>query len=194
MAVHSLFPAFVRIYYESQFAPHTMTIPTREWIDPSNPADEGSYENWDTTTQEADTMINSLVDLLEPLAPDDVVWTRAEIYTLADEDADPVLKRIIPLTQVGSNAAVAQAEATQHTYTIYDTAGEIFKFVYFDFQVSAWDKISSLAGLSAAQISLVGELTSDANAWSSRAGNQPIAFSQLARKLNDHLRKKYNMN
>jgi hypothetical protein len=138
-------------------------------------------------------MINALVDTLEPLAPADVGWTRAEIWTLADENADPVLKRIIPLSQAGTNITVAQVKATQHTYTFYDTAGEILKVIYLDFQVTSWDKVSNLTGLSVDQLGFTGEITSDTNAWSSRAGNQPILFGQMTRKLNDALRKKYGL-
>ena len=193
MTVHSLYPAFTRIFYTSQFGEHTMTLPTRSWVDPANPSLPGSYVAWDTVSVDADDMINALVDTLEPLAPADVVWSRAEIYTMADETSAPVLKRIFPLTQVGTNIAAAQVQATQHTYTFFDTGGEILKIVYLDFQATDWAKISSLTGLSANQLAFTGQIVADGNAWSSRAGNQPIMFGQMTRKLNDHLRKKYGM-
>ena len=193
MTLHTDFPAFIVIHYVSQFGEHIMKRHTRAWIDPEDPSDDGSFTAWDTTNVLLPDMVNDFVDTLAELAPTDVAFNRAELYTIAEEGDDPILKRIIPLTQVGTNGTVAQVQATEHTYTFKDTAGFISKVVYLDFQATAWDKINNLTGLSADQLAMTAAYVSDANAWASKAGNQPTLFLQMTRKLNDALRKKYGM-
>lgn len=191
---NSLYPAFVRLFYQSNFSPHTMTIPTRAWIDPNDPDESGGYINWNGDGIVAADMINALVDDLVDLMDETSAFNSYIIYTLASPTAPPIIRRVYPLTDVGTVSDSFQVKATQHTFSMLDTEGAKMKLVLLDAPVQAgYEPVKTLATLSAAEQAVIGDLLTPDAAWSSRNGARPATFRRKTVKLNDKLRRAYHM-
>ena len=83
MAPNSLSPASVVIDYHSAYAPHKMTIPTKDWFPTSITGTLGSYQAWDLTTIDAEVMITALCNVIKPFLKTNAAIDAATIYTQA---------------------------------------------------------------------------------------------------------------
>lgn len=73
-----------------------------------------------------------------------------------------------------------------------DTNGKLMKLVLLDFASgNDFDRYVNAATIGVNTI--VGQLSSSENAWSSRQNAQPSTFLARTAKLNDKLRKEYRM-
>jgi hypothetical protein len=195
MATNSLSPAFFKVRYQSQYAEHVMTLPTRDWIDPEDITDNGSFTAWDTTNVLATDMIEDFITLVAENFSADVTFIAAELYTQADENSTPVFRRLIPLNITGTSAIANQEKAVQHTYSIKDTSGNNMRLVLLDAVLPVdWEKDYLTSQLNADQLAMLNGLGADTAAFSTRGGGQPVLFMQAAYKLNDKLRRSYGMN
>lgn len=89
MAVNSLYPGFVKVFYTANGHDHTMilpvvpqTIPMVIGTQPTLLLNDGSYEAWSTA-------IPKIVTHLLPLWPSTCTFTRLEIFGMASKTGDP---------------------------------------------------------------------------------------------------------
>lgn len=193
MPEHTLFPSYVLINYHSEFAKHTQTIQTRLWSSIGGTGSAGAYEAWDTSTRDAEDMINDLVDVLKTNFPASVTFDNAVVYNFPSETQAPNPVAFVTLGQVGTEGDPGWYKAVQNQITMYDTDFLIAKIVMLD-AASFDDFAKRLAGtVHTGQAAVFDELADANNAWASRANNQILAIVSATTKLNDELRKQYDM-
>lgn len=190
MPLDGLYPSFVRIYYNSAYAPHVMTIPTRQWVGVAGTP--GSYEAWDGSTINADVMVEALITAMLPNNLATTSFNSYEIFDVPVIDEPPVWKYGKYVSgQVGTLVNTGWAKAVQYTMTFKCTDGQLLKIVNLDTPVSnSWGNVN---GLSARDADIASEILQSVNAWQGRQGGQPIAFSNITVSQNKRLRRKYDM-
>lgn len=192
---NSLYPAFVKVNYLSGVAPHVATFPTSEYFLPDLVNVSGHYTPWTgLTTRDADDMIKDLVNKLKARYPVNANFVDYTIYTMDNPTADPVPRYTAALGIAGTDATVNWQKAVQVTMSFRTTAFGASKLVLLDASSdNDFDKITDLTGLTAYQ-DIVDQWTDVNNAWSGRDGTRPATFTQIAKDLNDKLRRSYRMN
>lgn len=190
MPLDGLYPSFVKIFYTSAYAPHVMTIPTRQWT--GTPGTPGEYEAWDASTIAADTMVEALITAMLPNNLPTTAFNAYEIYDVPVIDEPPVWKYAKYVTgQVGTLVNTGWAKSNQYMMTFKCTDGQLLKIVNLDTPVqNDWGNV---IGLSARDEDIAAEILSAGNAWQGRQGGQPIAFSNITIAQNKRLRRKYDM-
>lgn len=192
MTPNSLAPAFVRLDYTSAYAPHSMTLPTKEWLPTSMGGDMGSYVNWAGAPVDAEASIDNLVAALALQFPSTTTLNLATIYTQAGahDPAVPVASKT--LSTAGSNAAGGPDKATQATLNFRTVGIHPAKVVFLDVPIgtSNFDKVYP-AGFSAAILAVSGAMRSDTRMWSGRDDTQLATAISLTITLNERLRREY---
>lgn len=191
MAPNSLFPGYVEFEYHSQFAPHTMRVPTGVW---SPGAGFGTFRAWDGSDVDAETMCDDFITDAAKFFRAAVIFDGWTIWTLASPTARPLPMQGKRVTVPGTSVlAGTYNTATQATWTFYTTLFGIFKVVMLDVETAGFNKITSTTA-SADELAFIGAVEDAAKAWSGRDGAKPNSFKQIAFTLNENLRRKYNEN
>lgn len=190
MPLDGLYPSFVRINYTSAYAPHTMTIPTRQWTGVAGTP--GQYEAWDASTIAADTMIEALITAMLPNNLPSTSFNSYEIFDVPVIDEPPVWKFSKYVTgQVGTLVNTGWAKSNQYMMTFKCADGQLLKIVNLDTPVqNDWGNV---IGTSPRDAAIAAEIIGAGNAWQGRQGAQPIAFSNITISQNKRLRRKYDM-
>lgn len=192
MTAYTLYPSFVNIFYHSPWAPHIATLPTRAW---SSGPDQGTFNAWDLTDIDADTMINEYVDAAAALLTTEVVFDYYQIMDFLTEEGPPVPVAYGDLAQAGTVAAgTIDNKAIQFTVTWQCDNGHILKTVLLDANSAPDHNKLGPTEIASAVPALVTAITAPTNAWASRAGTKPLFAKQGAYTLNERLRRAYHMN
>jgi hypothetical protein len=191
MPTDGLFDSFVKISYHSAFAVHSHTIPIRPLIS-TGLGDPGTLENWTGTPIAADTMVESLIDLLAVTVPATTIYDK---YTLYKWNAvtslfNPVYEKAYPVT--GSAAGlIGQARAVQGTITFRTLGFGLLKLVFLDRPYNnTW---GNLLTPPADYTDVIAEITDANQGWSGRDNTRPFNFTNVSISLNKRLRRKYGM-
>jgi len=188
----SLFPAFVKIEYQSANAPHVMSLPTLAWNDPLDGSD-GTFDTHGASTVDADTMINDLVDEIAKFYTSGLSFTGYTIFTLPSMTGDPLPKYSAQLSQVGVTTSSTWQKAVQITMTARTSAFGVAKIVMLDaISENNWDRITVLPG-SGNVATLWAEWSDVTNGWAGRDNGRPATFLQVSKTLNEKLRRQYHM-
>lgn len=191
MAINSLFPAFFRLFSVSEFGAHISTHPCRTWS-PSG-GSIGSFKAWDDSDREAGDMMTDFVDLLLPFFTAETEYTQAIIYTMDDEDAEPLPRGFASFSGKTGTSVAAAVPASQSQYTFRTDNFGLAKLLFFDAPVTTdFLPITSLAA-SADLLALFNYLKADTNAFCGRDNGQFAQFVRGTFKLNDELRKQYRL-
>ena len=194
MPANSLFPAFVKIEYESAFGPHSMIIPTVEIAPPSEPGDPAQFIlPTPLAPVDVETGIGDYVDIIKGLFPTTTNIVNYTAYTMADAEAVPVPVESALIDVNGTDSSSAWHKATQQTMTWRTTAFGIFKIVFLDSAVGSFDKINTV-GSSGVLFDLDAFVKASTSFIRGRDGGRPATFLQLASTLNEKLRRSYRMN
>jgi len=193
MTAYSLFPSYVKVFYHSIYAQHTMTLPTRRWIPTPVSGANGSYLDWTGTPRDGEEMITDLFTVLQEICSADVNFDTFIIYDIPSEgDApQPVSGGVIDLP--GTVATPGWQKAVQTTFTFFDTAFNKSKLVLLD-SASSNDFGKHLAGdFTGGETDVIAQMISEGNAWASRAGFRPSVCLSVTQTINDALRKQYGL-
>jgi len=192
MAPNSLSPAYVRLDYHSVYGAHVMLIPTKEWLPTSITGGMGSYVAWDTTTIDAEAMIDALIAKLADLHLATSSFDLATIYTQATSTSPAFPQAAKTLAVVGTAGAVGAAMAIQSTLNMRGVGGKPVKYTFLD--ASALNvqmtKISPF-GFPPAVSALVTEVSLLSNAWSSRNDDRPNVALSWTMTESNALRRRY---
>lgn len=190
---HSLYPAFVRLFYHTAFGQHVQTVPTKQWFAVGGTNGFGSYLNWEDDEVDAQDMIDALVDELKDFQPTTGIYDSATIYTMTSETADPRPRFSIPLAVTGT-AVTADVPASQATLSARTTDFGVAKLEWFDATPSTdFLPVRTLPG-SGQPLDLWNVWSSTDWAWSGRDGFRPATFMQVSYTLNEALRRSYRLN
>lgn len=190
MAVGSLSPAFVQISYHSPYAPHVMTIPTREW-EPG--IDGGTFQTWEDSNINAVEMVEALVDKMKVFFVAAVSFDSFTIFTQPTPEDLPVPRFSAVLDVVGTNASSHPYKAIQQTWTAKAEDGSLAKLVFLDMQNAGNFERLTFADLGAEGTALLNEWFAETNGWSSRLNARPYFYLQTSTTVNEKLRKQYHM-
>jgi hypothetical protein len=143
-------------------------------------------------------MINGLVDVLATIMPEAtpavIHYDYYTIFNFEDEDSLPVPVAEAALAQVGGFETPGWYKAVETTITYHTTGFGIFKLVLLDSaSANNFDKLGPLDSVDF-KTALDAEITVLTNAWAGRDNLRPANFTQVARTLNEKLRRSYNMN
>ena len=195
MTHNSLYPAFVRIDSESQFGPHSMTVPSVPVI---AAVGGGAPYTFDLRGLSVDVNVKDagedFVDVLKPFFGPSYNFIGWTLFTMADPDATPVPVQSGSLAVAGTHAGGSWTKAVQATWTWRTDAFGIFKIVLLDgSSEDSFDKATSVTGYP------IGDALSDyvtaPSTWvAGRDGGRPDVFLQVAYTLNEKLRRSYRMN
>jgi hypothetical protein len=194
MAANSLYPAFVQVHYHSNFGKHVMTIPTRDYIPPAAGHPSGSYIAWDTSTRDAEDMINDLFTAVIAITESVVTFDYTIFFKYpALPPATPQPLAIFNQNVSGTVAPSGKNGAIENVYTFFDTGFNTFKWYLLDADATFSLVPQHFSDLDAAHQAVVAELTESDQAWSSRAGFKPDVLRSVISKPNDKLRKEYHL-
>ena len=187
---NSLFPGYVVVDYHSEFAAHTMTIPTRE---PSYSVlgNVPTYENWAAGTVDGDDMVEDLIDALAAGASDNITYDGYTIWHVPSLGADPIFVNAKAYSQVGTDTAIGWAEAVQRTFTYRTSIGGIAKLVQLD--VATGNNFGRYPTVIAPYTGINTSFQSTSWAWAGRDGAKPQAFKNVTVTLNEQLRRSYHL-
>jgi hypothetical protein len=192
MTLHSLYPAFIKLKYHTDYSPHIATIPTRAWIPSGGTHGEGGFEAWDLTDRDAHAMILELATAFSLLQGGDGVMDSYTIYTMASEDAFPLPVAANALAFPAGDATPGWDKWVQATWTFYDTAFETAKLVLLDAASQNNFNTRPPGGLTPDEQGVADVYMDEANAWSSRNNLRPSALRSCAFDINDALKRQYS--
>ena len=184
----SPYPAFTKIFYHSEFAPHVMTVPTRAFNPPNLIYANGYFNCWDSSLRGAPDMIEDIIALLAADYTPNVTFDRYEIWSKSSPDAIPSLVYNKPHTVVGSNTETGTHAAVQKTFVMRAADNSEFKFVELDiFTDNIFGRFYDISGNPTASAIVTQFMASD-RAWQTRKGAQPIFFRSTTITLTHHHR------
>ena len=195
MAENSLFPAFVKIYSHSAYAPHVNIIPTTEYHLPDGSHATGYFERHsDGSAVGAGAMVEELVTDMLPFFKATTVFDNWTVFTMDSPTARPLPVFSAAFDSfVGTSASTTWAKAVEHIFTFRTEAFGIMKLVLLDAPSgNSFDKTLDLGG-SGAAFEIASDLSNPDNAWSGRDGSLPLTFLQFTTNINQKLRKSYRM-
>jgi hypothetical protein len=185
---NSLYPAFVRINYHSDYGPHTMTIPTLEYF-----PDDLQFGTWSGGRVDGDEMVNDLVDLMVPFFTTTVNFDAYTIYTMASPTAPPLPVFFSEIDTPGTSISTEWTKAVQVTFSLRTVAFGRGKLVFLDaVSEGNFDKITGFS-FSVPVQDLLAELSNVLRGWSGRDGAMYAGSDQITYTLNETLRRQYNM-
>jgi len=192
MAPNSLSPASVVIDYHSAYAPHKMTIPTKEWFPTSVTGVLGSYQAWDLTTIDAEVMITALIDVIKPFLKANAAIDHATVYTQATPTSPNIPRAGKAFSVAGTSAVGNNEAAVSATWNFKTTGNGNAKIVILDTPFrSTWLAKVSPVDFTAAEIALATEFGIDSNAWSGRDDLRPVEVRNITWDVNDKLQREY---
>lgn len=190
MATDKLVPAFFRVLYHSSKAPHVATFPLRGLVG-EVVGEVPDLLAWDDTTPDADSWIESFIDLWGDMVASSLTFDRYQIFSQADNETPPLWIYEKAYSVVGSATITAgQVFAVQHTMTYRSTVGGIFKHVTLDRMSGGFWGRSYVP--SAIEQDMINFLTAGTNAISARDNGRPISFLRLTVSENDRLAREYH--
>ncbi len=187
MAPNSLFPAFVQLFYHSDFGVHVQTLPTKAY-------DEGTdkFDVWSGSPVDAQTMLDDLVDTFLPLYPATVSYDTYRIFQMASPTAVPQLAKIGVFTaKDGSDGTPGWTQAVQGTLSALGLTGTKARIVLLD--SSSGNDFSPIFTRSGQLDTIMDEWGADGKGWSTRGGDQITTFLEYSKTLNEKLRREYRM-
>lgn len=192
MAPGSLAPAYLKIAYHSDYAPHEATIPVNAPVSVS-----GATSTWTMATHDSGSanLEAGIADFLEEWAkrfPATVHFDGWSLYTKSSPSAIPLFIGSNVLDVDGTATAGGWDKATQETLTWRDEEGDVFKLVGLDVDAGGgFDRVTIASTIGLTGLSNV--VQDPDGFWRSRKDNRPNSFISRTCTLNEKLRRSYRM-
>lgn len=187
MAPNFLGPYWVQLNYHGLKAPHTMTIPTKNW----NPSGSvGTFDIWSGGTINALTMVSALVTNMLPLFDAASAFDNYLVFKqlLPTDEPQPVASESFS-GQIGTNAGGSWSSAVERIFLARSTSFGLCKLTLLD--ACSEDNFLPITSPDTADQALITEWFDDAKGWSARDNAQPNTFLKITSNLNQKLRKEY---
>lgn len=187
----SLYPAYFRLQYSVAGSLHFMNVPIMN-LEVLAPADAITVYPHLGLPISLDDMVNGFVDLLAPFYVAADTFDRYEVFTLASPTSDPISRGLVTLTaKVGTGDAgdLGWKGAVQTTITIRSANNGIFRLQLMESgSFDDFSLVTNLATIPAVE-DLVNFVCDESNGFRARDGGQPTTFLQMAKTLNEKLRR-----
>lgn len=188
MTPNFLGPYWARLNYHGLYAPHSMTLPTKNW----NPGvGSGTFDIWSGGVIAAATMLDNMTDKLCALFSSDTSFDNYVIYKqlLPADDPEPVYGGGF-IGKTGTDVGGSWSSAVERLYVARSNTFGIAKLTLLD--AISDDNFAPRLAMNVADSALFAEWTSDANGWCARDNGQVTTFLKITLNLNQALRKEYN--
>lgn len=188
MAINSLYPGYIRIFYNANGHPHRL-------VQPVIPVASGSTwkltakvtpaNDWDPWTG----WVTAFITAYKAFFPAATSFDAAELWTLPTPTGDPVFREIFSIGVVGTNATGSQANA-QLVMTMRSFLGGLYRVFMMEGSVVVNTKI--LYPFPAGSYKTLSDLLiGSTSAVIARDGGTLVGATTAISKTNDVLRKKY---
>jgi len=187
-----LYPAFVRVFYTVDGLVHVMTRQLHSYTVPDEGHPYGQITRWDTVTQDADEIVEALLEAWADLFTTDMSFNSMFFYTLSTPTAEPLLRAAKNVSIAGDIAIVAGDEyhAVQVTFNFLSTSGSKLRIQLMEASSrNAYAKITDLSDLEAAETVLVGTILDASGFLAARDESQGYIFRSRTCTLNAKMRK-----
>lgn len=184
---NALGPYWVQLNYHSELAPHSMTIPTKNW----NPSGSvGTFDIWSGGTINALTMVQGLVTKLLPLFNANSAFDNYLIFKqlLPTDDPQPVASESFS-GQVGTSTSTSWWQAVERIFIARSTTFGLCKLDLLD--CVSGDNYLPITSPATNDQAVITEWFDDAKGWCARDNGQPNTFLKITANLNQKLRKQY---
>jgi len=188
MAIHTLYPGFIRIFYVSGGHTHKMllpVLPVASGLTWKLTAKVSPANDWDPWT----LAVSAYILKIKPFFPATTSFTAAELWTLAASDADPIFREVFSIAVVGTGAGSAVAFA-QDVVTWRTAIGGLLR-TYFMEDASPVNLVQNPPYPAGILLDLFNFMTGVTAFIVGRDGGMPIGSTRRVTKLNDKLRKKF---
>jgi hypothetical protein len=186
MTVYSLYPGFIKIFYNSNSHDHEMVLPVDPFLSGS---DWLLNANAGATTPEWTEFVDDFVLVMKALFDTASDIVSAQLFTMATATADPIFRANYDIGVVGTggSAAIPFAQA-RFTYRTHLGGLLIVQLMEAIMPVNQRDT-PPLAG--ATIIAFDDFIRADTFCGFGRDGGTPIALTSMETKVNDKLRQRY---
>lgn len=192
MAPNSLSPSSMVISMHSAYGAHKMTIPTRQWFPVDITGSLGSFEAWNGSTVDAESMIIGIIAYLSTMVPSSYHFDGVTVYTMADAESPNIPQRSIALSDIGSSSNTGQSAAVSTTWNFKTSANGNAKLVLLDTPLRAsWLAKIGPAGFTSDDNGLATLFMADTNAFSGRDDARPTVHRSITVDVNDKLQRAY---
>jgi len=189
----TLYPTIIDFVQHSTYGTHHMRLGAREWNSVGAGGDLGSFEAWNTTTIDAEAMIDEFILKAKVFFHTTSEFDTVTILTMASPTSPAIPKTGKALAVAGTNSSSSWRKAVQQHWTFRDTGWNESNFVFLDTPFgTTFDPTSDPTGITEVT-DMIAVYTADSNAWSSRKNLQPTTFRKISYTLNNALRKQYGM-
>lgn len=190
MAIHSLFPGFVKLLYTNDTRPHVQILPVN--VSTHAPGIEPNFNQKGGDNDGMNNCIDSWMTVIRPIFNADTSFISAEYWNIAEVGDPPVFEFT---TAIGLNGTAVQPNLglTQAVISLRPAGGGILK-LYFMEGVMTPDIADAYPFTNAAFQDIAEFLVGDTNWITARGGSFPLAPLRMTSKVNDALRKKYLLN
>lgn len=194
MTAYTLFPAFVRVFYRTEFAPHVMTLPVKGWNVISGGHPSGTFTNNGDDEVDADDVMVALAALLKVFWTDATTLNNYIIYTMEEANSPAIPRAQADLTVVGTNTDDSWNEAVETIITMRTSAFNKAKYVFLDAPTGGdFPKTVAYPG-SGPYFNFLEFMKGVDNPFVGRDGSPIQSFVSITTKLNDKLRAEYHLN
>lgn len=192
MAENSLYPAFIKIYYESALMPHTMTFQVQASPTGDPITQRPFLIKANGGAADAGVLVAEFVNAIKVAAPATVTFQYWELWEIATDGGDPVFRFTDDLNVVGTSAVpIVPANQIVWSYRTQDGGkGSIYLMAT---GAGANAKYRGPAFGSATFKTLVDYLVSDACIVKGRDDSRPVVVVKVLTKTNDALRRKLRL-
>lgn len=180
-------PYWILLNYHSSKAPHSMTLPTKNW---NASGTIGTFDIWSGGTINALTMVQGLVTKMLPLFTADVAFDNYLIYKqlLPADDPVPVAAESFS-GQLGTSVSASWWAAVERIFVARSVTFGICKLDLLD--AVSGDSFLPITSPAMNDQALINEWFDDDNGWCARDNGQPNTFLKITCNLNQKLRKMY---
>lgn len=194
MTPYSLYPAFIRMFYRTAYAPHTQTLPIKDWSPPSSGHDLGTSMNHLGDQADVQDMIDAYVLKAKAMFLATASIDSFIVYTMTTETSPAIPQVSYDVGVAGTNTNTGWSEAVQLTITMRTEDFHKAKYVYLDVPSdNDFNKYTNFSTLSTAFKDLIDVVRADEWSFVGRDGAQPSTFVSLIHDLNDKLRESYKL-
>lgn len=188
MAINSLFPGFVKLFYTSNAHTHVQVIPVQVYSGVG-----GAWFLSEKASSVGRTWVTSITDYVTAFRsaiPNGATVNFAELWTMADATADPIFRESTNFALAGTGGAGAAIANSQVTIAYRSQNGGLYKWVSVENNIVV-NTIYQPPFTATQLVTLHTYLIGNTSCVSARDGGFLIAALRAISKTNDKLRKKF---
>lgn len=188
MAQNSLAPGFIKLFVQSAYGEHVHTLPCKPFLgvggvwyveERTNPVGQPWY-----------VALLDYVNVAKLYLSTASTFTYAELWTVDSPTVDPIYRDSTVVGVAGTIASAATA-TLQVTFSLRTDGGGVAKLVLLD--ITGTPNTRAKPPYTGAALTFSNYVLGGTNFIVGRDNSWPIALPKIVTKLNDALRRKYNL-